>query len=330
MGYNISETGGLSSGGGMAGVDTWTFDIDLAGGGATTVSGDFDAIPISGGGAGEAAGGYSFSSLSTTAFGTLDFDTTTGAFTFTVDRAAVLQSGSDQVVSFTVTGYNGSGASDQDTVYINLLVCVTRGTMIDTDRGPVPVERLAPGDRVHTLDSRSQPVRWIGSRSVTRRDLLADASLRPIRIAAGALGAGRPVRDLVVSPQHRVLISDRRAQLLFGEAEVLVPAKALVNGSTICVERRLRPVEYFHILFERHEIIFTEGAATESFYPAAYALQELGSEIREELFTRFPELEEEGSLGPTARMALRPWEGALLRGSMLSEPPGPEIRRVAS
>ena len=138
MGYNISDVGGETSGG----VDVWTATLDLDLSSATTVSGDFDVVSLfNGANLGDATDGYVFSALSNPALGSLVFDTVTGTYTFTVDWSAVIATGSDQVISFTVTGTSGAN-SDTDTVQITLLICVTRGTLIDTPHGPVPVEDL--------------------------------------------------------------------------------------------------------------------------------------------------------------------------------------------
>lgn len=308
MGYNISDVGGQTTGG----PDQWTATLDLNDGSASTVSGDFDVVSLSTGASlGEATGGYSFSALSNPSFGTLDFNTTTGTYTFTPDWSAILATGSDQVVSFTVTG-RSAGQVDDDTVTINLLICVARGTRIDTVNGPVAVEDLRRGDLVVTLDGAPQPVRWIGSRRLGPADLAADPDKRPIRIRANALGPGRPARDLSVSPQHRMYLRDWRAALMFGAEEVLVPAKSLVNDRDILRDTAAEAVEYFHILFDRHEIIFAEGAPTESFHPGHYTLAELDAPVRAELEALFPDLARDGAYGVTARQALRPWEARLL------------------
>lgn len=310
MGYNISEVTG-STGSGSAGLNTWTFDVALNGNDVTTVSGDFDEVPIGGGGASEANQGYDFSVTSGDEYGDLTFDATTGEFTFTIDRDAVFASGSDQTIVIAVTGSDSQG-TDSDTIVINVTICVARGTLIDTETGPVPVEDLRIGDRVLTVDGPAQPVRWVGCRHVPARELSADPSLRPVRISAGAFGPGQPARDLTVSPQHRVLVDDWRAELFFGTQQVLVPAKGLVNDLTIRVDHDAPGIDYFHVLFDRHEIMLTEGLPTESFHPGDYALRELGDATRAELYKLFPHLIDGAGAPETARMVLRPWETALL------------------
>ena len=183
------------------------------------------------------------------------------------------------------------------------------GTMIDVLGGQKPVEELAVGDMVRTKDNGYQPVRWIASRTLTEAAFKAEPSLRPIRICAGALGEAKPVRDLVVSQQHCVLIDDWRADMLFGEDEVLAPAKALINDDTVMVDRSGAEVTYYHFMFDQHEIVYSNGVETESFHPAAAGLDALDSAKRDELFKIFPQLEFDAeAFGPQARATLAGYE----------------------
>ncbi len=314
MAYNIGDVSGNAVGGGTNNIDTWTFTGDLMDSGMTVITGDFNEMDLGGGDLGEAAGGYTFGPLSTTAYGSLSFNTTDGTFSFAINRQAVFQSLADQQVSFTVTGFDGAGNSETDTVFINLLICVARGTLIDTPDGPRRVESLSIGDVVTTIDDGPQPVRWIGSRHVDRSELKADPSHRPIRIKAGALGQGRPWRDLLVSPQHRVLQQDWRSQVYYGEDEVLAPAKSLVDGTSIIVDTDMQEVEYFHILLDRHQIILTEGAQTESFLPGPWSLEMLTPQSRADLLRLFPGLvSDPGAYGPAARPMVKGRDGIVLR-----------------
>jgi hypothetical protein len=182
--------------------------------------------------------------------------------------------------------------------------CFVAGTLIDTASGPRQIEVLTPGDMIRTADHGLQPLRWIGQRKVPARGLLA-----PIRIAAGALGNQR---DLLVSPQHRMLVQGWQAELHFGVPQVLVAALHLVNDRTI----RRHPqdsVTYVHLAFDRHEVIFAEGCPSESLHLGNEAMQSLGHDTRQELLTVFPELAAHHLRPrPTARTCLRGWESALL------------------
>ncbi|MBV1863415.1 MAG: Hint domain-containing protein [Rhodobacteraceae bacterium] len=192
----------------------------------------------------------------------------------------------------------------------SIVICFTPGTMITTPRGQVPVETLSAGDLVITADNGLQTIRWVGAKRMTGARLMAYPELRPIRIRKNAFGEGLPLRDMWVSPQHRMLVSSEKNLLEHGEQELLVPAKALLNDLSITVDYGIRSTEYIHILFDKHEIIFANGSATESFHPGASALSGIEDAARDELFDIFPELETDPTLyGPSARLSLRVQEG---------------------
>lgn len=185
--------------------------------------------------------------------------------------------------SITFTGVT----SDQLTEDNTNVACFTPGVMIETVDGPIAVEDLKRGMRLKTLDNGDRPVR-----AVLRREVDASGDLAPVCITAGALGNDR---DLLVSPAHRMLISDWRAQMLFGADEVLVSAGNLVRGDLIYRAPRAQ-ITYYHILMDRHEVIFAEGAPTESFHlsrEAADAAEFGDSEegaVAAEIARIFPEL----------------------------------------
>lgn len=182
--------------------------------------------------------------------------------------------------------------------------CFARGTMISAQRGAVAIEDLREGDMVLTGDNGLQPIRWIGSRKLSAAELEAKPNLRPIRIREGALGRNTPSRDLLVSPQHRVLVRSKIAQRMFGTLEILVAAKHLRESDGIDAAEDLAEVEYFHMLFDRHEVVFANAAETESLYTGPETLKSVGIAAREEIFALFPELrnrERNGELSESAR-----------------------------
>lgn len=146
-------------------------------------------------------------------------------------------------------------------------LCFAAGSRIRTPTGDVPVEVLRPGDMVLTLDSGAQPVHWIGRLDMSETSLRDRPNYRPVRIKTHAFGTDRPCQDLLVSPQHRVLIRDWRAQMFFGEDELLVPAVKLVNGGTITRALPNGGVSYFHVLLEEHHLLWSNGLLTESLWP---------------------------------------------------------------
>ena len=195
---------------------------------------------------------------------------------------------------------------------LGVFLCFAKGTWITTPSGQVPIEELAAGDMVVTMDHGPQPIRWISSSK--RR---AIGNMAPILIRKGALGN---TRDLRVSPQHRMLLSGWQAEVLFGESEVLATAKSLVNDHSILREEG-GEVEYFHMLFDSHEIVYAEGAPCESRHPGAEGWKALDAPTRNEILELFPQLANGNfdSYGPSARASLNYKEGSLLSHSMISQ-----------
>jgi len=184
-------------------------------------------------------------------------------------------------------------------------VCFARGSMIlMADGSEKRVQDIHEGDLISTKDNGVQPVRWVGGRSAP-----AYGHLAPIVITKDALGNHA---DLVVSPQHRIMLSDWRAEVMLGSHEVLVKANDLVNGDTI-YRREGGMVEYFHILFDNHEIIFSEGIPSESLHINKNTLDSLADESRAEIIELFPEIERNPQISAVAsRMSLKSYEASAL------------------
>lgn len=166
------------------------------------------------------------------------------------------------------TTYTVNGSSDGQDTPIPDIPCFTDGAMVETPTGPVAIEALKPGDLVTTLDNGAQPIRWVGKHRPSDLEFQFFDQLRPIVISQGALGAGLPNADLVLSPLHRVLVRSEQAELYFGAPEYLVAAKHLVNNASIYRDPTKRPT-YRHLLLDAHEILIVNGTPTESLYPAA-------------------------------------------------------------
>ncbi len=136
----------------------------------------------------------------------------------------------------------------------DVVACFCAGTRITTPSGEIAVECLRIGDPVTTRSGIAKPVKWIGRRRYSAAQLTAATQLCPVLIRKDALAAGMPRRDLLVSPMHSMFID-----------EVLIPAAALVNGVSVLRRDARAPVEYTHIELAEHDVIFAEGAATETF-----------------------------------------------------------------
>ena len=192
-----------------------------------------------------------------------------------------------------IQGVSTYGGSGQSVAIPEEVVCFLAGTRIETPDGAVAVETLAPGHHVRTLDRGPQPVRWIGRSSVCGLGRLA-----PVCISAGALGNDR---DLFLSPNHRVLVRSSTAELWYGQPEVLVPAKALVDGVRIRTVPILR-ADYLHIVLDDHQMVFSEGIATETLFTGTMTQDILDAEAAEQLRMQAPRVRE--TVQVLSRMAL--------------------------
>lgn len=199
------------------------------------------------------------------------------------------------------------------------VICFTPDTRLTTPDGPRRIGDLRQGDLIETRDNGPQPVLWTGYRRMTGARLYAMPHLRPIRFKAGALGIGRPDEDLLVSPQHRMLLQGPAAQALFNTPEVLVAAEDLLNDQTVIVDHTLREVTYVHILLERHNVIWANGLASESFHPSNTALDTVDPAQLGALLQILPGIDANPhSYGDYARRNLSSSEAAILRYEMAS------------
>jgi len=203
--------------------------------------------------------------------------------------------GSDQILTFpggeTLTVPDGTvdttNAATQTASLVAMGVppCFALGTLIQTPRGDIPVEDLVVGDLVDTIDHGPQPLRWTCRREINfdspnnhRGDLD-----RPIIFEQGSLGDDTPRRDLIVSPQHRMLLNMGEAAAKFGSPEVLARAKAMTCLRGVRRMYGRKSVTYFALLFDRHEVIIAEGAKTESFLPGPMVMAGFTEEQRAEI-----------------------------------------------
>jgi T5SS/PEP-CTERM-associated repeat protein len=176
---------------------------------------------------------------------TLDVTENATNGTITLDNVQFAGAATSFVI--TTDGANGDAA-------IQAAPCFAAGTRIATTRGEVAVEDLAVGDLLPTvLGEDAAPVVWIGRREVACARHPDHRKVWPVRVAAGAFGAGRPYAELWLSPDHAVYVG-----------EVLIPVRFLVNGTTIAqvaVER----VTYYHVELPRHDVVLAQGLEVETY-----------------------------------------------------------------
>lgn len=208
------------------------------------------------------------------------------------------------VTSFTAAYKGGVGNFDPFNPGTLRPPCFVSGTLIRTPDGDRAIEDLRAGDLIMTADRGPVPLRLMLSSRIDASSLALQPDLRPIRIGKGALGNDLPSSDLLVSPQHRVLIRSHIAQRMFGTNEVLVAAKQFLQIPGIDIASDLTDFHYFHMVFDRHEIVISNGAETESLYPGPVTLQSLSQAARLELLAVFPQIQDETALSSSAARML--------------------------
>jgi len=293
-------------------------DTIFGGDGDDQIDGGIDNDVITGGaGADDIKGGFG----SDTIFGGNGGDVVTGGEDpddSDIDVLDLTGSGVDRIVYV-------DGDPEAGTVFFNdgtsmtfseierVIPCFTPGTMIATPRGERLVEELQVGDKIITRDNGIQEIAWVGHKHLDGRQLASNPHLKPVLIKAGALGDNLPERDMLVSPNHRVLVASELTQLYFEESEVLAAAKHMTGARGIHAVDVLATT-YVHFMFERHEVVLSNGAWTESFQPGDYSLKGIGNGQRNEIFELFPELATKTGLEgyQSARKALKKHEARLL------------------
>lgn len=169
-------------------------------------------------------------------------------------------------------------------------------TLIATPKGEVSIENLKIGDRVVTRDNGLQEIKWIGRRDLSEADLLLSQRLRPVMIRAGALGVGVPETDTMLSPNHRVLVTNSNLAPESDQNGTLVAASDMVNLPGVDLMDP-QDTTYTHLIFARHEVILCNGAWVESFHAGDVTFRGAGNAQRLELLELYPELRKPDCLG---------------------------------
>ena len=169
-----------------------------------------------------------------------------------VTFATTSTSTASRSITWTVSDGLVTSSSPVSTITMQT-ACYCSGSMILTEDGEVPVERLRVGQRVRTFSGDLRPVQWVGSRRIALANHPRPHDVMPVRIEPGAFGEGLPAQALCLSPDHAVFIDG-----------ALIPIRYLINGASIRQET-LPVVHYFHIELDRHDILIANGLPAESY-----------------------------------------------------------------
>jgi len=241
--------------GNLAGFAATVSGLQVETGGATTVSAanylNVQGSAITGITVGDGTTGNEFTGVNATATTINIYDGVT--LLDTISLAAAPAAGT--FVDYGAAGgITGSGITSGTDIFLDNAVCFAEGTRILTARGEVPVEQLAEDDLIVTLAGEQYPLKWLGCRRLDLSRHAMPELAAPVRIRRHAFGEDLPRRDLVVSPDHSLLVDDK-----------LIPAKLLINGMTIVQDRDVRCVTYYHVELERHAVLLAEGLPAESY-----------------------------------------------------------------
>ncbi|MEO0751486.1 MAG: Hint domain-containing protein [Pseudomonadota bacterium] len=204
-------------------------------------------------------------------------------------------------VSYVKVGGSNAG----DTLYTDFITCFGPGTTVKTPYGEQAVETIQAGQMVWTLDQGYCPVIWASSTEVHGQGAFA-----PVVFAPGSIGNSKELR---LSQEHRVYLRSAKAELLFGTNEVLIAAKHLCGlpGVTLAPQPTIR---YTHFMFDRHQVVRSNGALTESFFLSEHSVVSSNSAQQRELTALFPCLSEGiKRFGGTAALALKKYETCVLQ-----------------
>lgn len=187
-------------------------------------------------------------------------------------------------VNYAISNRSGDGTVNYSE-FSDLVVCYASGTLLETPEGARAVEALAVGDLVVTKDHGPQKIRWIYKREQTLKG--SNVETKPVLIKAGALGTKRPERDLVVSPQHRILVGAVGQLEGVFESEALVPSKSLTSLPGIRHMCGRKEIAWYNFSFDRHEIVTANGSLSESLLLGPMVMKSLNSTQCEELRLMF-------------------------------------------
>lgn len=190
-------------------------------------------------------------------------------------------------------------------------ICFVKGTRILTAKdGYKPIEEISVGERVLTRDNGMQPVKWIAKSYFSQKMMAREPKYAPVCFAPNAIGNESSLR---LSSQHRILIIGSVPEVHFGQSEVLVPAKAFLNASTVTRPEPEAMVTYYHLLLDNHELILSDGVWSESLQPGSQAMISAGG------LAEYEKAIEDSDEAIAARPALKGWEAEMAARLILQD-----------
>lgn len=184
-------------------------------------------------------------------------------------------------------------------LFENAFCAFSRGSLIETDFGPVAIEDLLPGDRVIAGDGNPQPVLWKGATTIVpgRADPRGRV-LNLTRIMTDSFGIQRPMSCIVAGPSARILRTPGHLRKILGNEPTLTPVEEFIDGINIVETAPPTPVELFHICLKRHAVIRIDGIEFETYHPGVNSLRLVSQAMRAVFLSLFPHISQLSDFGP--------------------------------
>ncbi|WP_425043430.1 Hint domain-containing protein [Primorskyibacter sp. S87] len=186
-------------------------------------------------------------------------------------------------------------------LFENAFCALSRGSLVETESGPIAIEDLLPGDRVMTRDHGTQTVLWKGcTMLIPGRPDAKGRTHHLTRIMADSFGMQRPMSGVIAGPSARLLATPGHLRALSSGEPLLTPVGEFVDGMNVVETAPPTPVELFHVCLSQHAVIRVDGLEFETYHPGVTALRTLSHAMRSLYLTLFSHIDKLTDFGPQA------------------------------
>jgi len=175
----------------------------------------------------------------------------------------------------------------------------SRGSLVETDVGPIAIEDLLPGDRILTASGSFEPVLWKGSTTIIPgRPGPNGRNLKLTRIMSDSFGMQRPMSCMIAGPSARLLATPDHLRSLAHGNLLLTPVQEFVDGANVIETAPPTPVELFHLCLRRHTTIRVGGLDFETYHPGETVGRMLSHAMKTVFLNMFSHVDSMADFGP--------------------------------
>lgn len=186
-------------------------------------------------------------------------------------------------------------------IFEDAFCAFSRGSILETDAGPLAIEDLIPGDKVVDINGDAQAVQWKGSTTINPGSAHSQRhNLHLTRLMADSFGMQRPTSCMIAGPSARLLHTPTHLRAIAGNNRILTPVQEFVDGMNVIETSPPTPVELFHICLPRHSVIRVGGLEFESFHPGINAARNISHAMRSLFLNLFAHIEQLSDFGVPA------------------------------